>query len=290
METPPKISIVTPSFNQGQYLEETILSVLGQNYANMEYIIMDGGSSDNSVEIIKKYEKHLTHWVSEKDGGQASAINKGFEISTGDILCWLNSDDYFLPGTLQWISEKLDVSKKQMLLGNSFHFIDGVSDAWGSDVPGFYAKYNLKLYDYVIQPSSFWTRKTWEQTGNLNNAMYFAFDWDWYIRALNFGTEIMTTGRYLSSYRIHKTHKTRSGGMQRVNEIGNIYLKYSGDKYHKSYMYLISNKKRIQSFQKKIIKYKLSFLKPFLEKFFFDKTFLSLQEIERKSIIKMAGI
>ena len=91
----PKITIVTPSFNQGQYLEETILSVINQNYPNLEYIIIDGGSSDNSVEIIKKYEKHLAYWVSESDEGVCYAIQKGFQKSTGDLMAWINSDDMF---------------------------------------------------------------------------------------------------------------------------------------------------------------------------------------------------
>ncbi len=91
--TYPKISIVTPSYNQGQYLEQTILSVIGQNYPNLEYIIIDGGSTDNSIEIIKKYERYLAYWVSEKDKGHYHAVQKGFDKSTGEIMSWLNSDD-----------------------------------------------------------------------------------------------------------------------------------------------------------------------------------------------------
>ena len=100
----PKISIVTPSFNQGIFLEATIQSVLNQNYPNLEYIVIDGGSTDNSVKIIKKYEKYLSYWVSESDRGQSHAINKGFTISTGEIMGWLNSDDLYTSGALNHVA------------------------------------------------------------------------------------------------------------------------------------------------------------------------------------------
>ena len=105
MNALPKISTVTPSFNQGKFLEKTILSVLEQGYPNLEYIIIDGGSSDESVDIIKKYADRLNYWVSEADRGQSHAINKGFERATGEIFGWLNSDDWYHPGALQAVDD-----------------------------------------------------------------------------------------------------------------------------------------------------------------------------------------
>src|SRR5204863_8863247 len=139
-----KITIVTPSYNQGRCLEQTILSVIGQQYPNLEYIIMDGGSTDESVEIIKKYERHLAHWESEKDRGQAHAINKGFALATGTIFGWVNSDDFYLPGTLPFVADQLNPRKPEFLFGNCLHFVDGGQRAYGSDVRGEHAQRDLQ--------------------------------------------------------------------------------------------------------------------------------------------------
>ena len=126
---PPKLSIVTPSFDQGKFLEETILSVLDQNYPNLEYIIIDGGSTDESVEVIKRYEKHLAYWISEKDRGQVHAINKGIERTTGDIFGFLNSDDLYLPGTFATVTEHFDNHpESEWVCGDTVMFGDGLED------------------------------------------------------------------------------------------------------------------------------------------------------------------
>jgi len=120
----PKISIVTPSYNQAEFLERTILSVLNQNYPNLEYIIIDGGSTDGSVEIIKKYEKYLSYWVSEKDRGQAHALNKGFEKATGDLVGWQNSDDIYLPGAFRKVAEVYRNNPNYDVYFGNIYFID----------------------------------------------------------------------------------------------------------------------------------------------------------------------
>src|SRR5918993_5944601 len=151
----PRITVVTPSFNQGRFIEETILSVVGQQYPDLEYIVIDGGSTDETVEVIRRYEGRLAHWVSEPDGGQAHAINKGLARATGDILAWLNSDDLYLPGALAFVASALKSNEgPELLFGNCLHFVEGGAEAYGSDVRALHGRTNLLLSDYVIQPSA----------------------------------------------------------------------------------------------------------------------------------------
>ena len=142
----PKISIVTPSFNQAQFLEETILSVINQNYPNLEYIIIDGGSTDGSVDIIKKYEKHLTYWVSEPDNGHGHALNKGFSTTTGEIMAWINSDDKYYPSTFATVAEIFNkFSDINWIHGKNSRIDKSVRL---EDVLAFINIYSYLLYDY----------------------------------------------------------------------------------------------------------------------------------------------
>lgn len=224
----PKISVITPSFNQGQFIEDTILSVIGQGYPNLEYIVIDGGSNDETVDIIKKYEASITYWVSEKDKGQSHAINKGFSVATGDIVAWLNSDDMYMPGTLNKIAKLLNAENPAILFGNCLHFNEEGSEfiSWGSDVVNF-SQEPLENVDFISQPSSFYTRKAIEKVGHLSEELHYAFDWDWFLRARQLNVVFISTKLCLSLFRIHEAHKTGIGGKKRQQEILQIYKSYS---------------------------------------------------------------
>jgi glycosyltransferase involved in cell wall biosynthesis len=225
----PKISIVTPSYNQGQFLEQTILSVLGQNYPKLEYIIIDGGSTDNSIEIIKKYETQLKYWISEKDSGQCHAINKGFKIATGEIFGWLNSDDLYFPGIFNNLIDMINTKETGIYIGECIHFKyeDEILSCRGSNVAKNFSNGDLTINDFIIQPSSFWTSLTWEKVGSLNEKMHYTFDWEWFIRAKNQGIPFIMTSQPLSLYRIHNLHKSLIGGSKRQLEIIEIYSQFN---------------------------------------------------------------
>lgn len=206
----PKISIVTASYNQGQFIEETILSVLNQNYPNLEYIIIDGGSTDNSVEIIKKYEQHLTYWVSEKDKGQANAINKGLQLCTGEIFNWLNSDDYLEPRALFKIAEAFTDAEVQMLAGKVRNF----STTEEEIIPNqqLSAK-GLMCWEpgvKFVQPGVWMRKELFAQSGGIDEQFHYAFDWDLYIRYLYHFPQVKELDELLVHFRLHENSKTQS--------------------------------------------------------------------------------
>src|SRR5215213_2619185 len=179
----PKISVVTPSFNQGRYIEATIKSVVEQGYPNLEYFIMDGGSTDDTVEIIEKYSDQLNYWVSEPDEGQTDALIKGFDRASGDILCWLCSDDLFESTTLHEVAEIfVQHPDWQVVYGDSF-WIDADSRPIGFKKEIDFIRF-IWLYDYnyIPQPSTFWRRGIYEQVGGLDMRWDLTMDADLWIR------------------------------------------------------------------------------------------------------------
>jgi len=283
----PKITVVTPSYNQGQFLEETILSVVGQQYPNLEYIVIDGGSTDSSVNVLKKNEQHLTFWVSERDRGQAHAINKGFARATGDILCWLNSDDIYLPGALSFISTNLDPSRSELLFGNCFHFFEGGATSHGSDVVREHERRDLRLADYLVQPSTFWTRKVWEQAGELDESLTFGFDWEWFIRARNSGAEFRPVDKYLSAYRFHSDHKSSTGGERRLTELASIYKRHAGNEYARLFARCMKYRSKISFGRRWLSRLKLSRFEGPLLKLAFPALFRGFRKSDISDMITM---
>ena len=182
----PRISIVTPSYDQGKYLEETIRSVLQQNYPNLEYFILDGGSTDNSVEIIRKYERWLTFWSSGKDGGQVDAINKGLAQCSGEITSWLNSDDHYRQDALRHAAEAFDPEgTHQIVIGERYNIGEDGSclnrqTIGRSPVTRFQVLYMGRWPFY--QESVFFRRELWEKVGGLSDTYQLLFDFDFFLR------------------------------------------------------------------------------------------------------------
>ena len=206
-----KISIITPSYNQGEFLEETITSILDQNYPNLEFIIIDGASTDNSVEIIKKYEKHLTYWSSEKDGGQTQAINKGLKRATGSIVNWINSDDTLAPNTLIRINQLFEQHPNAGLIhGKTMVFNDSLENKQSYVERGSGSKAtNLQALGRIVfpQPSAFFKREVIEKFGLLNETLQYGMDYDLFVRIAG-NYDIIGTDELFSYYRLHSTSKS----------------------------------------------------------------------------------
>lgn len=224
----PKITVVSPSYNQGQFLERTIRSILDQNYPNLEYIICDGGSTDNSVEIIKKYENQLSWWCSEKDKGQTDAINKGMRRATGNIVCWINSDDVLLPGALHYVGSYFakhpDV---QFVMGCSVEIDkdDRILKLTHSILINSLAKHGA--YN-VNQQGMFWRRSLFEKVGYLDESFHACMDAEFIIRLLSGGIECRTINKPLGAIRIYETTKTAMGGDIWTRDWEAIRQKYGG--------------------------------------------------------------
>lgn len=210
----PKITIITPSFNQGHFIEQTIQSVLDQKYPNLEYFVIDGGSTDNTVDIIKKYEKDITYWVSEKDKGQSHAINKGLDKATGDIINWLNSDDYYEPHALFKIATAFNRGEHVKVVCGKSRLFNGkktVGYSVGTDV---YTNNVAKTIGWarIDQPETFFKAEVIKKIGLLDNRLHYLMDRDWWIKYLFlFGLKgVVKIPDILVNFRLHDKSKTMS--------------------------------------------------------------------------------
>ncbi len=230
-ETFPRISIVTPSYNQGQFLEETILSVLNQNYPNLEYFVMDGGSTDNSVEIIQKYAPRLTFWESKPDRGQSHAINKGFKMATGELVAWLNSDDLLCPGALHEVAKVWMEDPTVGFINGTTELIDESGDSKG--------KYFGDRFDSleslttsrntVAQPSTFISCQCLSEVGFLDEALHMSMDWELWLRiGIKYNTTFIP--KVLSQTRHWPMTKTNTQLIKSGSDHLSIAKKFVNDK------------------------------------------------------------
>lgn len=227
----PLVSIVTPSYNQGQFIEETIRSVLLQGYPNLEYIIMDGGSTDNSVEIIRKYEPWLTYWVSELDQGQTHAINKGWRKATGEYVTWINSDDLLLPASLRLTVTILELERYDLVYGD-VRLIDSNSLLGSRIGCGSFSIESVLRWKHnpVPQQGFLMRRSLLDTVGYLDETLDFCMDRDYWIRIALYGARGRPITEKLGAFRIHDDSKTSNMQLRRIRDLRKIYDKvFSGD-------------------------------------------------------------
>jgi glycosyltransferase involved in cell wall biosynthesis len=205
----PRISVITPSFNQGRYLAQTLDSVLSQGYPNLEYIVIDGGSSDDSIEHLRARSDRLAYWYSEKDAGHADALNKGFRRATGDVLTFINSDDYLLPGSLWAVAKYFSQHPVADMLYGNLQFVD----AYGRLImerrmTRFFASGYLWGGSDLLQPGTFWRRRVYETVGEFSLEYLFSFDAEFFYRAVLGGARVEFTRQFLAAFRVHPDAKT----------------------------------------------------------------------------------
>jgi glycosyltransferase involved in cell wall biosynthesis/ubiquinone/menaquinone biosynthesis C-methylase UbiE len=211
LDAPPRLSIVTPTFNQAQFVERTIQSVLSQGYGSLEYIIQDGGSTDETLDILERYRESLRHVESGPDGGIAGGLNRGFTRATGEIIAYLNSDDFLLPGALNYVASyfarypEVDVVYGHRVVVDEY---DGEVGRW---VLPPHDDEALSWGDYVPQETLFWRRRIWDKVGGaVDESFRFAVDWDLLLRFRDAGARITRLPRFLGAFRVHPHQKTSS--------------------------------------------------------------------------------
>ncbi|GAB4545020.1 MAG: hypothetical protein Kow0063_38920 [Anaerolineae bacterium] len=222
----PSVSIVTPSYNQGTFIEATILSVLEQDYPNIEYLVVDGASTDQTLEILHRYQGRL-RWISEPDDGQAQAINKGFACTRGEILGWLNSDDTYAPGAISAAVEYLATHPEVMLVYGQANFIDAGGAVIGPcvHVEPFDLARLIHYSDFIVQPAAFFRRSAFEAVGGLDESLNWAMDYDLWLK-IGERYKVAYLPRLMANSRWFGGNKTAIGDTARLDEIEKVAKRY----------------------------------------------------------------
>ena len=227
-----RVSIVTPSFNQAAFLEETLRSVLEQDTPDIEYIVIDGGSSDGSAEILRRYSARLAYWVSEPDRGQTDALNKGFARATGEVLAWLNSDDVLRPGAVRRAVKQLRAHPQAAAVYAEADFIDETGRIIGR-FPAAQTDYARlrRGYVHVPQQSTFFRADLWRQVGPLDPSFYFAMDYDLWVRLAALAPLVYVPGEVWSAFRLHGAAKTVAADDRCWPEMLRVHYRLGGSHF-----------------------------------------------------------
>ena len=225
-----KVSIITPVYNQSSYIEQTIKSVLNQKYNSLEYIVIDGGSTDGTIEIIDKYKDHINYFESCRDEGQSNAINKGMKKANGDILAWINGDDLLLPGAIESIVSYFELNPDVDVIYGDRIIISADGLDIGRWVLPNHSDKVLLWVDFIPQESVFWRRRIWEKIGsNINESFNFALDWEMLLRMLHAGAKFSHLPRFIGAFRVHSEQKTQTlMATQGLCEIQKLHRNYLG--------------------------------------------------------------
>lgn len=226
----PLVSIITPSYNQGRFIRKTIESVLNQDYEFIEYIIVDGGSDDNTLEVLEEYKNRITI-ISEPDKGQSDAINKGFRMAKGEIVAWLNSDDVYEKGCISRVVREFQKNRNIALVYGDGYILDEAG--WKIKKFEHTQEFDLwklvNFWDYIMQPATFFSKEYLRQVGYLDIDLHYCMDWDLWIKLANVG-EVQYIEECLACSREYSETKTSTGGKKRLKEIEYLLRAYSGKK------------------------------------------------------------